>query len=232
MCTSPCVSTPSVYPEKSSHSRSVSSVSSQARLSQSSSNSHSLLQYRCNQVSYMVIYCSYVQRNDTYRWFSIFCICSFIRLADVLLDSSSLAPPPSLSETLSSSPSPLFCDCPLGFLVRRPEADGGVGTWWVEACRFSSEVKVFIGEWLLQTYLEDGNDVFAVPLLGDVTQASCDVDAPADVHVHLHGLFLNFALQIRQVLKTTSQKKILLTQLSRAALLKGKKTNEFLRKSW
>lgn len=103
----------------------------------------------------------------------------------------------------------------------------------MEACRFSSEVKVFVGDFflLLQTYLEDGDDVFTVPLLGDVTQASCDVDAPADVHVHLHGLFLNFALQIRQVLKKTGQKKILLTQLNSATLLKGKKMNEFLRKS-
>lgn len=40
------------------------------------------------------------------------------------------------------------------------------------------------------------NHVLAVPLLGDVTEAGGDVDAAADVHVHLHGLFLDLTVQI------------------------------------
>lgn len=48
--------------------------------------------------------------------------------------------------------------------------------------------------------LEDLDHVFTVPLLGHVTQASCDVDASTDVHVHLHGLLLDLTVQIRQVL--------------------------------
>lgn len=48
----------------------------------------------------------------------------------------------------------------------------------------------------LRAYLEDGDYVIAVPLLGDVTEAGGDVDAPADVHVHFHGLLLDLTVQI------------------------------------
>lgn len=47
-----------------------------------------------------------------------------------------------------------------------------------------------------QTYLEDVHRVLTVPLLGHVTEAGGDVNAPADVHVHLHGLFLDLTVQI------------------------------------
>lgn len=47
-----------------------------------------------------------------------------------------------------------------------------------------------------QTYLEHVNHVLAVPLLGDITEAGGDVDAAADVHVHLHGLLLDLTVQI------------------------------------
>lgn len=51
-----------------------------------------------------------------------------------------------------------------------------------------------------QTHLEHVYHVLAVPLLGDITEAGGDVDAAADVHVHLHGLLLDLTVQIRQVL--------------------------------
>lgn len=70
----------------------------------------------------------------TYSWFSILCICSLIWSAEELLKSSFLAPPPSLSDTLNSSPSPSFSDCPLLFLVRRFREAGGVGTWRENIC--------------------------------------------------------------------------------------------------
>ena len=48
--------------------------------------------------------------------------------------------------------------------------------------------------------LKDLDHVFTVPLLGHITQASRDVDASTDVHVHLHGLLLDLTVQIRHVL--------------------------------
>lgn len=44
------------------------------------------------------------------------------------------------------------------------------------------------------------HDVLTVPLLSHVTEASRDVDPAADVHVHLHGFFLDLVVQVRQVL--------------------------------
>lgn len=73
-------------------------------------------------------------------------------------------------------------------------------------CKISPNERVIVRQPLLQTYLEDGNDILAVSLLGDVTQPSCDVNASADIHVYLHSLFLNLALQIRKVLKITGLK--------------------------
>lgn len=49
-------------------------------------------------------------------------------------------------------------------------------------------------------YLVHVDDAIAVPLLSHVTQTSGDVDPAADVHVHLHGLLLDLAVQLRQVL--------------------------------
>lgn len=50
----------------------------------------------------------------------------------MLHDSSSLAPPPSLSDMLCSSPSPPFINWPLSFLVRPLSVEGGVATCWEE----------------------------------------------------------------------------------------------------
>lgn len=47
-----------------------------------------------------------------------------------------------------------------------------------------------------QFYLIHLDDVFTVPLLGHIAQASSDVDPAADVHVHLHRFLLDFAVQI------------------------------------
>ena len=75
---------------------------------------------------------------------------------------------------------------------------------------------VWVLQWLLMSYvlyvfhsflsvcygsdLEDLDHVLTVPLLSHVTQPGRDVDPPADVHVHLHGLLLNLTVQLRQVL--------------------------------
>ena len=104
---------------------------------------------------------------------------------------------------LRSSPSPPFADCPLCFLARPLSVGGGVAT-----CRRGEAlVRMKTDDWSVvdshpgaQTHLEHAYHVLAVPLLGDITEAGGDVDAAADVHVHLHGLLLDLTVQIRQVL--------------------------------
>lgn len=69
-------------------------------------------------------------------------------------------------------------------------ARGGAGSFKVK------EDEIFEDNSSSHTYLEDVNHVLTVPLLGDVTEAGSDVDAAADIHVHLHGLFLDLSVQI------------------------------------
>lgn len=45
-------------------------------------------------------------------------------------------------------------------------------------------------------HLEYLGNVFRVALLRYITQLGCDIDSPTDVHVHLHGLFLNLCVQV------------------------------------
>lgn len=45
-------------------------------------------------------------------------------------------------------------------------------------------------------HLEDLGNVFRVALLRYIAQLGCDIDSPTDVHVHLHGLFLNLCVQV------------------------------------
>lgn len=45
-------------------------------------------------------------------------------------------------------------------------------------------------------HLEDLGHVFRVPLLCDIAQLGRDIDSTADVHVHLHGLFLDLCVQV------------------------------------
>lgn len=45
-------------------------------------------------------------------------------------------------------------------------------------------------------HLEDLGHVFRVPLLCDIAQLSRDIDPAADVHVHLHSLFLDLCVQV------------------------------------
>lgn len=45
-------------------------------------------------------------------------------------------------------------------------------------------------------HLEYLGNVFRVALLRDIAQLGCDIDSPTDVHVHLHGLFLNLCVQV------------------------------------
>lgn len=45
-------------------------------------------------------------------------------------------------------------------------------------------------------HLEDLGHVFRVPLLCDIAQLSRDIDSAADVHVHLHSLFLDLCIQV------------------------------------
>ena len=49
-------------------------------------------------------------------------------------------------------------------------------------------------------HLEHLDHVLAVTLLSQVAELGGDVDAAADVHVHLHGLFLDLRVQLGQVL--------------------------------
>lgn len=42
--------------------------------------------------------------------------------------------------------------------------------------------------------------VFRVPLLGHVTQLGCDVDPSTNVHINLHGFFLDFGVQFWHLL--------------------------------
>lgn len=49
-------------------------------------------------------------------------------------------------------------------------------------------------------HLEHLDHILAVALLSQVTQLGCDVDATADVHVHLHGLLLDLGVQLCQIL--------------------------------
>lgn len=46
------------------------------------------------------------------------------------------------------------------------------------------------------SHLEDLGHVFRVPLLCDIAQLGRDIDSAADVHVHLHGLFLDLCVQV------------------------------------
>lgn len=45
-------------------------------------------------------------------------------------------------------------------------------------------------------HLEDLGHVFRVPLLCDIAQLGRDIDSAADVHVHLHSLFLDLCVQV------------------------------------
>lgn len=45
-------------------------------------------------------------------------------------------------------------------------------------------------------HLEDLGHVFRVPLLCDIAQLGRDIDPATDVHVHLHGLFLDLCVQV------------------------------------
>lgn len=114
----------------------------------------------------------------------------------MLHNSSSLVPPPSLSDTLSSSPSPPFADCPLVFLVRPLRVEGGVGTCREDVCLLQALLDELSWMSPQQTYLKHVNHVLAVPLLGDVTETGRDVDTAADIHVHLHGLLLDLTVQV------------------------------------
>lgn len=46
--------------------------------------------------------------------------------------------------------------------------------------------------------------VLWVPLLSHVTQLGRDVDSPADVHVHLHGFFLDLGVEVGHLLNKDS----------------------------
>lgn len=45
-------------------------------------------------------------------------------------------------------------------------------------------------------HLEYLGNIFRVALLGYITQLGCDIDSSADVHVHLHGFFLDLCVQV------------------------------------
>lgn len=45
-------------------------------------------------------------------------------------------------------------------------------------------------------HLENLGNVFRVALLRDIAQLGRDIDSAADVHVHLHGLFLDLCVQV------------------------------------
>ena len=49
-------------------------------------------------------------------------------------------------------------------------------------------------------HLEHLDHVLAVALLSQVAELGSDVNAAADVHVHLHGLLLDLRVQLGQVL--------------------------------
>jgi len=51
------------------------------------------------------------------------------------------------------------------------------------------------------SHLKHLDHVLAVPLLRHVAQLGSDVNAPTDVHVHLHGLLLDLGVQLCDVLK-------------------------------
>ena len=72
-----------------------------------------------------------------------------------------------------------------GWGVRGP-GQGGRGGWRA----------VPAGEWGGPRHLEDLGHVFRVPLLCDIAQLGRDIDPAADVHVHLHGLFLDLCVQV------------------------------------
>lgn len=58
------------------------------------------------------------------------------------------------------------------------------------------QVGVVAGEQGGPSHLEDLGHVFRVPLLCDIAQLGRDIDSAADVHVHLHGLFLDLCVQV------------------------------------
>lgn len=53
-------------------------------------------------------------------------------------------------------------------------------------------------------HLEYLGNVFRVALLCYIAQLSCNIDSPADVHVHLHGLFLDLCVQVCHGLRKDS----------------------------
>lgn len=203
-----------VQPGKSSQRSSVSSVSSQAKLSQSSSNSHSLLRKHARSFRSARQTTGRVPQT-THRWFSILCISSLIWLPDEPPRSSSFATPASLSDVLTGSSHSL----PLkdsGVCFRRQASAG----WLLGGCGFverppASRVEHELSPGELRTstssYLVHVNDAVAVPLLSHVAQTSRDVDPAADVHVHLHGLLLDLAVQLRQVLRAGKRRNVLRT---------------------
>lgn len=117
-----------MQPGKSSQRSSVSSVSSQAKLSQSSSNSHSLLRKHARPFRSAPQTARRLHAT-THRWFSILCISSLIWVPDEPPRSSSLATPASLSDVLTGSSHSL----PLkdsGVCLRRQASAG----WLVGGC--------------------------------------------------------------------------------------------------
>lgn len=201
-----------VQPGKSSHRSSVSSVSSQAKLSQSSSNSHSLLRKHAHTFRSARRTTRRVPRT-THRWFSILCISSLIWLPDEPPRSSSLATPASLSDVLTGSSHSL----PLkdsGVCFRRQASAG----WLLGGCGFIGRPPASRAEQeprpSTSSYLVHVNDAIAVPLLSHVAETSGDVDPAADVHVHLHGLLLDLAVQLRQVLSAGKRGSVLRTSLT------------------
>lgn len=74
----------------------------------------------------------------------------------------------------------------------------GVGQAGLEAAPggWQWQVGVVAGEQGGPIHLEDLGHVFRVPLLCDIAQLGSDIDSAADVHVHLHGLFLDLCVQV------------------------------------
>lgn len=57
------------------------------------------------------------------------------------------------------------------------------------------------------SHLKHLDHVLTVSLLCHIAQLSSDVNAPADVHVHLHGLLLDLGVQLCDVLNPQHHRK-------------------------